>query len=108
MAKNTNTATVTFNLSNDGLTLDWDFNAKAQERFGKGTGMRHCIGAAYFLASKDERVMMTDFFGKGVVRRGLLVLAKGRNTVDADREKAANLAATLTTLSAVDVVFTAA
>jgi hypothetical protein len=99
MARNTNTATVSFDLSKDGNTLTWDFNESAKERFGRGTGMRLNIGTAYFLATKDDRDMLVGFFGKGVVRRGLLVLAKGRNTSEADAKKATALAGSLRSIS---------
>lgn len=102
MARNINTAAVSVTTVKDGnkTHLTFDFNEKAIERFGKGAGMRLCIGTAYFLATKEDRETLVNFFGKGAVRRGLLVLAKGRNTSEADSGKASVLAATLVTRSA--------
>ncbi len=107
MARKINsTSTVSFTSTeakNGDKSLTWDFNEAAIERFGKGAGMRLNIGTAFFLASKDDRDMMVEFFGKGVIRRGLLVLGKSSKASETDRNKAKAMAATLATLVAADV-----
>lgn len=95
---NNNTAKVVFTFTAD--EVKWDFNEAAKQRFGKGTGQRHNVGAGYFLASKEDREKFVAFLGQGVVRRGLLVLAKGRHTSEADAMKATALAETLRTARA--------
>jgi hypothetical protein len=95
MSNTKNTAKVTLSFSKDGEHLDWGFNEAAQERFGKGEGLRHNIGCGYFLANKDERDALVTFFGKGAVRRGLMVLARGRHTNESDAQKATALAESL-------------
>lgn len=97
---NNNTAKVTFTYAKDGSEVRWDFNEAAQARFGKGKGLRLNIGTAYLLANKDERETFVSFMGQGAVRRGLLVLAKGRHTSEADAKKAATLAESLRTSTA--------
>lgn len=94
-----NTAQVTVKVNADD-TMTMDFNAAAQERFGKGEGLRLNIGTAYFLADKDDRQTLVDFWGRGAVRRGLMVLAKGRHTSESDAKKAADLAESLRTRDA--------
>lgn len=96
MAAQKNTAAVVITVAGENMTFQ--FNEKAQERFGKGEGLRVNIGTAYFLANKDDRQTLVEFWGRGVVRRGLLVLAKSRYASDADKEKAAKMAEDLRTV----------
>lgn len=93
MAARKNTASVTIAQSGDEISID--FNDAALDRFGKGKGWRLTLGTAYLLADQAGREVLANGFGTGAVRRGLLVVAKGRNTQEADRTNAASLAASL-------------
>jgi hypothetical protein len=108
MARNTNTKSAAVVIAVEGDSLSWEFNQAALDRFGKGEGMRTNIGTAYLIGSKADREALVTFFGKGAVRRGLLVLAKGRSTNEADSKAAKDLAESLRTLTAKKVVKAAA
>lgn len=108
MARNTNTKSAAVVITVEGDSLSWEFNQAALDRFGKGEGMRTNIGTAYLIGSKADREALVTFFGKGAVRRGLLVVSKGRNTNEADSKTAKELAESLRTLTAKKVVKAAA
>lgn len=67
-------------------------SVKDQDRFGPGTGTRHMIGACYLAGSVATRNTLVDYWGKGEVRHGLLVVAAARHTNDDDAKVALDLA----------------
>lgn len=104
MARNTNTKSAAVVITVEGDSLSWEFNQAALDRFGKGEGLRTNIGTGYLIGSKADREALVTFFGKGAVRRGLLVVSKGRNTNEADSKTAKELAESLRTVTAKKVV----
>jgi hypothetical protein len=97
---NNNTAKVTITFSADNSEVSYDFNDAAIKRFGKGAGHRLNLGTVYFLANKEDRARWIECWGRGAVRRGLMVLAKGRNTNEKDAKAALALAESLRTAQA--------
>jgi hypothetical protein len=88
MASNTNRKSVVITLDKDG-DVDIQFNtSKALGKFRglKGVdrpwregdaGARFTIGLAYFLADTAGRDMLVAKYGKGALRRGLMVASRG-------------------------------
>jgi hypothetical protein len=99
---NINTAAVVITVVKD--SLSFEFNEAAITRFGKGSGLRLNIGTAYLLSNKADREVLVSFFGKGAVRRGLMVLGKSTSANDKDRAAAKVLAESLRTVTAKQVV----
>lgn len=114
MASNNNRKSVVVTTVNGEVT-DIQFNAtKALDTFrtvkGLGAsweqgnaGQRYTLGLAFFLGSKADREALTAFYGKGVIRRGLLVTSRATSDAGIAKDVAA-LAESLRTVTAKKVV----
>lgn len=114
MASNNNRKSVVVTTVNGEVT-DIQFNAtKALDTFrtvkGLGAsweqgnaGQRYTLGLAFFLGSKADREALTAFYGKGVIRRGLLVTSRATSDAGIAKDVAA-LAESLRTVTTKKVV----
>lgn len=118
MASNNNRKSVVVTTVNGEVT-DIQFNAtKALDSFrtvkGLGAsweqgnaGQRYTLGLAYLLGSKADREALTAFYGKGVIRRGVMVASRATSD-EAVAKEAVTLAESLRTVTIKKVVKAAA